>query len=701
MNKKLALLLSSIAVGFWAVPVAWAEETAIIGSPQESPIVEKNGVNPNSNSQKLIQQLRSPLKTELPQIKPVNLLAQSVPLAEEGTQENTIEQVTSVSELADVQFTDWAFQALQSLVERYGVIAGYPDGTYRGNRPMSRYEFAAGINAALDRINELIESGTANAVTKEDLETLRKLEQDFAAELAIVKSRIDNLEVQSAKLESQQFSTTTVLGGEVIFAVATAFGGNPSGGCRVLPDDTGFFFDSAAGRGRQDRNQDREVDCTDRNDPDNNTVLAHLTRIGLETSFTGKDRLRTYLTSGNFDNGGFTNAESFNTYMTRFSYQGGLNNRVVLDLLEYRLPVISDRVVLSVIPVGFSLGNVLTANSPYFDTGRGSISRFGEASPIFKLGGVLEAGLGVDWLIAERIRLQVAYGTGDSDDSAGGFIGADRSVIGAQLLVTPVDNVLTGLTFVNAYTSDGTLGTYTGSVNAETSGLWSGSSIPAPPLSGNESGFDACCRYFVGDLAARTNAIGASLQWRINPKLTFGAWGGYMFTNFLDELPNFPLAGDAIGADGTPDGIGNSAGKKPFANTATYLFSLGLSDPLGREGDLLAFLFGMPPKLVDAGPETQGTPVPFFETSRRGETDVPVTDNNPNLNTVGETNQSTLPKNVGVADEATSLHFEVFYRFRVNDNMFITPGLFIVTNPGHIAENNTVYVATLRTTFRF
>ncbi|MBP0001918.1 MAG: S-layer homology domain-containing protein, partial [Cyanobacteria bacterium SID2] len=46
---------------------------------------------------------------------------------------NRLDQVTSVSQFSDVQPTDWAFQALQSLVERYGCIAGYPDGTYRGN----------------------------------------------------------------------------------------------------------------------------------------------------------------------------------------------------------------------------------------------------------------------------------------------------------------------------------------------------------------------------------------------------------------------------------------------------------------------------------------------------------------------------------------------------------------------------------------
>ncbi|EDZ91556.1 S-layer region-like protein [Limnospira maxima CS-328] len=40
--------------------------------------------------------------------------------------EDSMEQVTSVSQLSDVQPTDWAFQALQSLVERYGCIAVIP-----------------------------------------------------------------------------------------------------------------------------------------------------------------------------------------------------------------------------------------------------------------------------------------------------------------------------------------------------------------------------------------------------------------------------------------------------------------------------------------------------------------------------------------------------------------------------------------------
>jgi len=134
--------------------------------------------------------------------------------------ETTIEgQVTSVSQLKDVQPTDWAFQALQSLVERYGALAGYPDGTFRGNRAMSRYEFAAALNAALDQVNELIRTGKENLVSRENLATLQRLQQEFAVELATLRGRVDALETRTAELEAYQFSTTTKLTGQAIFAV--------------------------------------------------------------------------------------------------------------------------------------------------------------------------------------------------------------------------------------------------------------------------------------------------------------------------------------------------------------------------------------------------------------------------------------------------------------------------------------------------
>jgi hypothetical protein len=600
--------------------------------------------------------------------------------------DDSLGQITNVSQLRDVAPTDWAYEALQGLVERYGCIAGYPNSTFKGKQPLNRYEFAAGLNSCLQQIERLVANN--ESVLGEDLAKIQRLTEEFQAELATLGSKVDNLESRTAFLEDHQFSTTTILNGEVIFGVALADGGDPPGGCTTVPSEL---------PGRRPR-----VDCANAEEPDTNAVFTNLTRLGLQTSFSGKDRLRTYLTTGNFDNGGFTKPESLNTYMSRLSYQAGLENQVILDLLEYRFPIVNDKVVVSVIPAGFSLSNVLSANSPYFDTGRGSISNFGEQSPIFKLGGVLDAGVGFDWLIAKSLRLQVAYGTSDSSSPNGGFFGADRSVIGAQLLLQPSDNLVTGLTYVNAYTSDGRLGTFTGSVNAESTGLWSGGVIPNPFIGTPPAALGSVPSGSIelGDRAAQSNAVGATLSWRLTDKLTFGAWGGMTFTEFLDELPEFSAA---VSPDGPfPGGPqrSSSSGKKPFGNTATYLVSLGLSDPFGREGDLLAFLFGMPPKLIDAGPETQGASVPFSEISRRGEEGVEVTDNNPRLDQNREL-QRWNQKNFGVKDEATSLHFEVFYRFKINDNLSITPGIFVVTNPGHIDSNDTLYVGTIRTTFRF
>ncbi|MER3476228.1 MAG: hypothetical protein C4287_06270, partial [Leptolyngbya sp. ERB_1_2] len=158
-----------------------------------------------------------------------------------STQTSAIQgQVTSVSQLSDVRPTDWAFQALQSLVERYGCIAGYPDRTYRGNRALTRYEFAAGVNACLDRINELIAASTADLVKKEDLATLQKLQEEFAAELATTRGLVDSLEARTTTLEKQQFSTTTKLNGEVIFSVSQAFGAD-----RAVTSDQQRVIDAA------------------------------------------------------------------------------------------------------------------------------------------------------------------------------------------------------------------------------------------------------------------------------------------------------------------------------------------------------------------------------------------------------------------------------------------------------------------------
>ena len=134
-------------------------------------------------------------------------------------------QVTNVESLRDVSPTDWAYQALANLVNRYGCITGFPDRTYRGSQPLTRYEFAAGLNSCLNQIERLIASN--QNVSSEDLANIQSLKQKFEQELEVVSSRLDNLTEKTALLEDNQFSTTTKLNGQAIFSLTGATGGNP------------------------------------------------------------------------------------------------------------------------------------------------------------------------------------------------------------------------------------------------------------------------------------------------------------------------------------------------------------------------------------------------------------------------------------------------------------------------------------------
>jgi hypothetical protein len=189
------------------------------------------------------------------------------------------EQVTSINQFSDVRPTDWAYQALSNLIERYGCVAGYPDGTYRGGRAMTRYEAAALLNACLDRISE---------VTDE----LKRLMKEFEKELAVLRGRVDGLEAKVGELEANQFSTTTKLKGKATFVIgANSFGGNfdstPATALYSgIPVGTNYSEGARQLEGATTFNYDVQLD--------------------FDTSFTGKDLLRTRLRAGNFADSAFS-----------------------------------------------------------------------------------------------------------------------------------------------------------------------------------------------------------------------------------------------------------------------------------------------------------------------------------------------------------------------------------------------------------
>jgi hypothetical protein len=340
----------------------------------------------------------------------------------------TTGQVTSVSQLSDVKPTDWAFQALQSLVERYGCIVGYPDRTYRGNRALTRYEFAAGLNACMDRVNELIAAATADLVKKEDLATLQKLQEEFAAELATLRGRVDGLEAKTATLEKQQFSTTTKLSGEAIFAVTDEFG-TRNGGTPGLRKNA------------------------------NSTVFQDRVRLSLNTSFTGKDRLVTRLAAGNATPfatqgnipGSLAGGEGLQTFNTNND-----SNKVSIDWIAY-YTTLADKVNVY-IPVTGGLHYDYAPTASSMDDGDGgttTLSQFGQRNPIYSIGGGAGAGVTFD---AAGFKVSAGYLAGSPNDPTPigkGIFNGDNSVL-LQAAYAPTNSPLqVAATYVKGYNRNG------------------------------------------------------------------------------------------------------------------------------------------------------------------------------------------------------------------------------------------------------
>ncbi|MBD2450830.1 iron uptake porin [Nostoc sp. FACHB-152] len=406
---------------------------------------------------------------------------------ENTIQENVIAQVTSVSQLSDVQPTDWAFQALQSLVERYGCIAGYPNSTYRGNRALTRYEFAAGLNACLDRVNELIATATSELVTKQDLAALQKLQEEFSAELATLRGRVDAVEARTAELEANQFSTTTKLSGVVVIAPISVFAGDNANGDRI--ERVPFLGDRV--------------------------------RLDLNTSFTGEDLLRTRLQATNL------NALSSSTLtpegdlrFTAGTFSADNNNEVAIDALLYSFPLGEKTTVVLEANAGAADDFTNTVN-PFFDGDGdfGALSNFGTRNPIYYP--VAGSGIGVRHEFSDKLELTLGYLASTPNDPTPGnglFDGAYGAI--GQLTVKPIEGLTLGFTYVNSYNADLTAGSNRANLRTALA--------TNPALVG-----------FLGepvDLPISSNSYGIQASFQFSPKIAIGGWVGYTNTRTLSEV---------------------------------------------------------------------------------------------------------------------------------------------------------------------
>ena len=470
---KIGLILSGLQLSYSAIAVSAEAKTETKAAIDSKTSVLAENVTPSASS------INKAPSSEVSQL--------SAEIRRDTISTNTTAQnVTSVSQLSDVRLTDWAFTALQSLVERYGCIAGYPDRTFRGKQATSRYEFAAGLNACLDKINEIISAGLADKVSKEDLATLQKLQEEFAAELATLRGRVDALDAKTAKLEAQQFSTTTKLSGEAIFSVSGATGANTGG------TNTNIVF--------------------------NNRV-----RLNLLTSFSGKDLLITGLQAKNINSlaaplgyadplGSSSNVRlGFENQFLNFNPSNSNTaaaNSVNLYKLLYIFPV-ADKLTMFA-GSNAEVSDAFPAISPFASEGQGSISRFGQGlnAATRVSGGTsgtgLAAAVGFIWAPSDKVDFRALYGSVNSAIATNsptsllgaGFFGGS-SVAAAQLTLKPTSTLDIGLNYANSYHQINILGT--GLASADIGAINAGGL-------GNPIKMDS---------------VGATLTWRFAPKVAF------------------------------------------------------------------------------------------------------------------------------------------------------------------------------------
>ena len=549
-------------------------------------------------------------------------------------------QVTSVSQLSDIQPSDWAFQALQSLVERYGCTVGYPDKTFRGNQALTRYEFAAGLNACLDKIQELITAATADSVKKEDLEVVRKLQEEFAAELTTLRGRVDALEARTATLEKQQFSTTTKLSGQAVFAI--------NGGTQANAEDP-------------------------------NTIFFNRTRLNLETSFSGKDTLLTQLQTGNGNNSdaaGFFQQEN-GRFRGRLAEIGETQiqqqfERIFFPLSDLGLTLEDLGIGLANLPTvpevrdayagiirtlsleegvspeaALNLGDTLIRG---IETGR-TINRFLQANSALDYANNITPGLSLNRLsytfpIANDLQISLFPQGYLSDfvdrnryanNSATNFstyglinnqllLAGDIPGAGAAFAWNPSGGLFTlraayraeQTAFVNTTAIFGDSGTQNGIFNSPNLGVVELEIAPAKTVAFR-------FQYSRGTQGNSTySVLGANLELAIGQHVGLFGRFGYAF--------DFP------------------------GNIQAIAWSAGIAFPdLFRKGDFAGISAGQPLSLQD--------------------------------NVLGLFN-------------ATQTNYEAFYRFQATDNISISPVFQAITNPGNL-KTDTIFTTTLQTVFSF
>jgi hypothetical protein len=478
--------------------------------------------------------------------------------------EQPLAQITSVSQLSDIKTTDWAFTSLQSLVERYGCIAGYPNRTYRGQQAIARYEFAAGLNACLDKINEIVSAGLADKVSQEDLATLKKLQEEFAAELALLKGRVDALEAKTSQLEAQQFSTTTKLNILSSLNLSSAFSSGD-----ILAEGLPIAGSAPVARfAARNPLTGSPIVGTITEKP--STTFSHSTYLLLTSSFTGSDTLNLILAMGNGNPpaSAYSSAGFSSTFGVPYADSNPVTplaaNSVGLFELFYSFPV-GDTVRVQIGPRILPFRQFDVNRFTSVINGSGGLNSYQSTLANSGLSG---AGAIASWRMSDQVLLKAGYLA--RNDASFVYFGGDSANNPNRGLFGGSNQILTELT-------------YSPSDSTNLRFLYSRTYNQAPPASTvGQPNLPFFLTYSARGVV--DDGLGGRLQdstgdnfvfnfdWLLSQ--SFGVFGRYSYSSFRVAPVNLAIAG---------------------GNVNLQAFQVGLAFPdLGKEGAMGTLAFTMP-----------------------------------------------------------------------------------------------------------
>ncbi|NJL82082.1 MAG: iron uptake porin [Chloroflexaceae bacterium] len=406
-----------------------------------------------------------------------------------------------VTQLRDVQPSDWAYQALQLLIERYNCLTGYPDASFRGHRALTRYEFAAGLNACLDQVEGLVRGNIQT-----DLQLTERLQQEFALELALLRGRTDGIQARVNELQVNQFSSTTKLNGSVSFAIADVFG-----------ESSG----------------------------DNQTVLQDRVSLAFSASFSGRDVLLVQLNAGNAPAGSLeaatvasgpfelpgveiatgTIATAEGTLASQFA--GNTDNDLILTVVGYSFPV-GNRLKVNLFSAQAPFQFYAPTLNPFLDDGgnNGAISVFGSYNPLYAIAGG-GAGIVFNYEPIDGLELTAGYlaegQTAGNPVSGQGLFNGGYSVLG-QITWQVSDNFAVAGLYINEYSQPGQFGfNYNG---LGVAGTAVANTLAGQALSTGGSDLES---------PTLTNGYGLQFNWQPSSRLSVSGWFSTLYSRLIGQ----------------------------------------------------------------------------------------------------------------------------------------------------------------------